>query len=183
MEDVSSKITRDRYCQAKATKSDKTLRDQPAGRVRDFIVEKKLAIEITVLEPEATRTSFSAAESLGCTVAEIAKTIAFLKDSNQERSAVLVTLSGEKRVSISKLSKYLNCDLRKMSAEEVKKYTGYAIGGVPPFPHDEEILVLADESLFRFNGVWAAAGASNAVMKINPEIFFELNIPKVDVSE
>jgi prolyl-tRNA editing enzyme YbaK/EbsC (Cys-tRNA(Pro) deacylase) len=75
-------------------------------------------------------------------------------------------------------------ELKKMSAEEVKQLTGFSIGGVPPFPHSGGVLVLADDSLFRFQKVWVAAGAPNAVMEISPEILVNhFKIRRLSVSE
>lgn len=124
---------------------------------------------------------------LGCTIAEIAKTIGFVKTSDGQQTAVLVTLSGSRRVSLLKLSVHLavlQANIWKMSADEVKSQTGYSIGGVPPFPHDESIRVLVDESLFQFSHVWAAAGTNNSVMRIRPSVLTEkLRLPLVNVSE
>jgi len=54
-------------------------------------------------------------------------------------------------------------------ADTVKELTGYAIGGVPPFPHDAGVKVLLDSSLTRFVKVWAAAGTPNSVMSLRVE--------------
>jgi prolyl-tRNA editing enzyme YbaK/EbsC (Cys-tRNA(Pro) deacylase) len=71
-----------------------------------------------------------------------------------------------------------------MSAEEVKTYTGYSIGGVPPFPHYPNVHVSADQSLFDFSDLWAAAGSNNTVMKIKPDVLTRnLKMPVVEVSE
>jgi prolyl-tRNA editing enzyme YbaK/EbsC (Cys-tRNA(Pro) deacylase) len=152
-------------------------------RVRNFIDQNNIRAEIIVLSGEATRTSALAANSLGCTIAEIAKTIGFAFKNSAKPTAVLVILSGDKRVSTAKLSNHFGAGLRKMNAEEVKRLTGYPIGGVPPFPHHPEVRVVADYSLVRFESVWAAAGSPNSVMKLSPEILFQLNIPKAEVSE
>ena len=155
------------------------------GRVLDFIESSKIQAKVRVLAPESTRTSKAASEVLGCSVAEIAKTIGFL---TAEHNPVLVILSGDKRVDVSKLEEELTSRrmgaLRKMSAEEVKSRTGYSIGGVPPFPHRDGILLLADDSLFRFEKVWAAAGNANSVMQISPAVLKDnLNYRVVNVSE
>jgi len=96
-------------------------------------------------------------------------------------------LSGARRVSPIRLGAHLNipeAKLHKMSAEEVKTYTGYSIGGVPPFPHYPNVHVSVDKSLFSFSDVWAAAGSNNTVMKIKPEVLTKhLKIPVVEVSE
>jgi prolyl-tRNA editing enzyme YbaK/EbsC (Cys-tRNA(Pro) deacylase) len=152
--------------------------------VRTFVRDQSIDAEIVVLAPESTKTSALAANALGCTVAEIAKTIAFVMNS---ASPTLVVLSGDRRVNSEKLGHSLDTSktyLRKMTADEVKEFTGYSIGGVPPFPHRSGVSVLVDESLFRFGKVWAAAGSSNAVMRISPSILTEaLKIRQIDASE
>ncbi|MDG6998453.1 MAG: YbaK/EbsC family protein [Nitrososphaerota archaeon] len=156
-------------------------------RVRQYISSHSIDAEVRLVAPESTRTSHLAAESLGCTVAEIAKTIGFVRNSGEkDTSPILVTLSGEKRVNLEKLAQYLGVPLptlRKMNAEEVKSFTGYSIGGVPPFPHDANVKVLADESLFQFERVWAAAGSTNAVMKLSPSVLTNLGISRIAVSD
>ncbi len=148
------------------------------NRVTEFLGNSNLPVRVKVLAPESTRTSKAAAESLGCTVAEIAKTIAFVEETGS--TPILVILSGDKRVSLSHLERDLagtNGEvpkLRKMSAEQVKERTGYSIGGVPPFPHNEGISILVDESLFRFEKVWAAAGTPNSVMQLSPLLLREV---------
>ncbi len=158
----------------------------PLERVRDFVKERGLNAIIRVLPPESTKTSAMAATALRCTVAEIAKTIAFIQSQNGLDFSVLVSLSGSSRVSLEKLSANLGvpvASVRKMSADEVKSRTGYSIGGVPPFPHNQNIRVLADESLLQFSHVWAAAGTNSSVMRIEPSALIkQLRMPVVNVS-
>jgi prolyl-tRNA editing enzyme YbaK/EbsC (Cys-tRNA(Pro) deacylase) len=154
-------------------------------RVRAFIESQELPLQITVLEPESTRTSALAAQALGCSVAEIAKTVAFVE--TERLLPILVILSGDKRVNTQKLESALglrSASLRKMNADEVREHTGYPIGGVPPFPHNETVQTLMDVSLLRFDRVWAASGSPNAVMKLDPSLLEpRFRISKVDVSE
>jgi prolyl-tRNA editing enzyme YbaK/EbsC (Cys-tRNA(Pro) deacylase) len=154
-------------------------------RVSNFVKDQCLRIELKVLEPESTRTTKLAAQSLGCSIGEIAKTIGFILPNTNR--PVLVVLSGQYRVSLDKLSgalKVRTSDVRKMSAEETKDHTGYSIGGVPPFPHYDGVTVLADKSLLQFGSLWAAAGAPNAVMKIDSKLLTErLGIDLCEVSE
>jgi len=128
-----------------------------------------------------------AAGMLGGTIAEIAKTICFESSQDGNDDSVLVVLSGSFRVNVNKLCDHLKVPkgtLRKMSPEDVRSRTGYSIGGVPPFPHFENVRVLVDESLFQFTHVWAAAGTDSAVMKIEPSSLTGLlKMPLVDVSE
>ena len=58
-------------------------------------------------------------------------------------------------------------DISMASPEEVKTHTGYTIGGVSPIGHLEKIEIIIDNSLERFNELFAAAGHPNCVFKIN----------------
>ena len=155
--------------------------------MQKFLENIKADVDLRLLAPESTKTSLSAAQVLGCSVAEIAKTIClFHSESSAFRSPVLVTLSGDKRVNLEKLARHIHVtlgSLRKMNADEVKMSTGYSIGGVPPFPHDSSVKVFSVESLFRFDKVWAAAGRSNAVMRLSPSLLIVIGNSKIDISE
>ncbi len=130
-------------------------------RVGEFLTETGLKVQVVTLD-DSTRTSRMAADALGCSVAQIAKSIVFI-----DRGAVIVVISGDKRVNPKKLSALLGEKVKIADADTVRKKTGYVIGGVPPFPHDEGVRVLLDLSLGRFNEVWTSAGTPNSVMKIS----------------
>ena len=51
-------------------------------------------------------------------------------------------------------------------AMQVKSQTGFSIGGVSPIAHLNNLKILVDSSLSRFNNVFAAAGHPNCVFKI-----------------
>ncbi len=155
-------------------------------RVKEFLEKERLGFIVKILAPESTRTSILAAEAIGCSVAEIAKSIAFVKTHKFE--PIIVILSGDKFVNIEKLAVSLGLEsadlLRKMTADEVKLLTGYPIGGLPPFPHDERCLILVDKSICRFARVWAAAGSPNSVMQIPSDFLInDLGYRVVEVSE
>jgi prolyl-tRNA editing enzyme YbaK/EbsC (Cys-tRNA(Pro) deacylase) len=133
-------------------------------RVSAYLDERGIEARVVTLD-ESTRTSQLAADALGCTVAEIAKSIAF-KAGEQ---AVVVVISGDRRVDAKKVSAHLGFKVGNADADTVKALTGYAIGGVPPFPHDPNVKVLLDKSLARFEKVWAAAGTPNSVMNLTVE--------------
>jgi prolyl-tRNA editing enzyme YbaK/EbsC (Cys-tRNA(Pro) deacylase) len=61
------------------------------------------------------------------------------------------------------------------TGEVVRARTGYAIGGVPPVAHEGQVSVLIDATLTRFERVWAAAGAPNAVFEIETKKLIELS--------
>ena len=130
-------------------------------RVADYLKEKGIEARVVTLD-ESTRTSQLAADALGCTVAEIAKSIVF-KAGEQ---AVVVVISGDMRVDAKKVGALLGTKVGNADADAVKVLTGYVIGGVPPFPHEPSVKVLLDGSLTRFEKIWAAAGTPNSVVNL-----------------
>jgi prolyl-tRNA editing enzyme YbaK/EbsC (Cys-tRNA(Pro) deacylase) len=115
--------------------------------------------------PSTTRTAQDAAREIGCTVAEIVKSLVFLADD----APVVVLCSGADRVDEAKLKSVTGASsVRRATANEAKNATGFAIGGVPPFAHAIEIWVIVDDGLLAFDTVWAAAGLPDAVFPIAP---------------
>ena len=77
-------------------------------------------------------------------------------------------VAGDKKASLSKIKKTLNIkDVSMASADEVKNVTGYTIGGVSPLGHLNKHDIFIDNSLKRFENLYAAAGHPNCVFKIN----------------
>ena len=125
-------------------------------------------VDARVVEFEQpTRTSAEAAVAIGCSVAEIAKSIVF-RGANSGR-AVVVVASGDNRVSEAKVAASVGEPLLRADAEFVRTATGYAIGGVAPIGHVQPVLLLLDEDLRRFAIVWAAAGTPYSVFPLSPE--------------
>jgi len=129
-------------------------------------VQAVLGPAYQVVEFEAsTRTSEDAAAAIGCTVAEIAKSLVF---RSAEGRPVLVIASGTNRVDEKKVQALLGGRIKRADADFVRDVTGFAIGGVPPVGHATPPVVLIDRDLERFTAVWAAAGTPNTVFKIAP---------------
>jgi prolyl-tRNA editing enzyme YbaK/EbsC (Cys-tRNA(Pro) deacylase) len=133
-------------------------------RVHAYLRERGIEARSVTLD-QSTRTSRMAADALGCTVPEIAKSIVF---TDGERAYVVV-ISGDKRVDPGKLGALVGAKVRVGDADTVRRLTGYVIGGVPPFPHREDVHVVLDVSLERFSRVWAAGGAPNSVINFSLE--------------
>jgi len=113
----------------------------------------------------STRTAEDAAREIGTTVDRIVKSLVFDADG----AAVLVLCSGAARVDTEKLAQALGvAAVRRATADEAKRASGYAIGGVPPFGHVGPLRVLLDEGLLSFDEVWAASGLPDAVFPIHP---------------
>ena len=123
-------------------------------------------VEIAIRRSSGTTaTAADAAREIGCTVAEIVKSLVFIADG----VPVVVLCSGADRVDEAKLKAALAATVtRRATADEAKSATGFAIGGVPPFGHASDIRVIVDDRLTRSATVWAAAGLPDAVFPIAP---------------
>jgi prolyl-tRNA editing enzyme YbaK/EbsC (Cys-tRNA(Pro) deacylase) len=143
-------------------------------RAREFAerVRNRYEFDPSVREfDDGTRTAEDAAAAIGCQVAQIASSLVV---SDGEQVAVVVT-SGANRLDTDRVAAVLGwADADLADPDEVRKSTGWAIGGVPPFAHDRDLQVLVDESLLAFDEVWAAAGTPDAVFPIDPERLVEL---------
>ena len=116
---------------------------------------------------QPTRTSAEAAAAIGCSVAEIAKSIVFR--GKVSGLAVVVVASGDNRVSEKKVSAKVDEPLARADADFVRTATGYAIGGVAPIGHAQPVKLLIDEELKRFATVWAAGGTPYSVFPVTPD--------------
>lgn len=118
-----------------------------------------------VMLPATGKTSAEAAAGLGCSVAEIAKSIIFRRV--EDDVPVLVIASGSNRVDEAKVAARVGA-LGKADARFVREKTGYAIGGVCPIGHAVKPVMLLDADLFLYESVWAAAGHPHAVFNLTP---------------
>lgn len=122
----------------------------------------------TVVEHEAsTRTSEDAANAVGCSVAQIAKSLIFR--ARTSGTPVLVIASGVNRVDEKAVGALIGEKIERADPDFVRESTGFAIGGVPPLGHAVPPLVLIDADLMALDAVWAAAGTPNAVFRLTPD--------------
>lgn len=122
-------------------------------------------LDLAVIElPDSTRTADDAARALGCTKAQIVKSLVFRNAATD--CPVLVLASGPNRVDEAHIGAQLGAPIVKADGDFVKRRTGFAIGGVPPIGHAEPMTVFVDEDLLKFDEIWAAAGTPYAVFRI-----------------
>lgn len=141
---------------------------KPATHAEALKVQAALGDGFRVVEFDAsTKTSADAASAVGCSVAQIAKSIIFktVKDARP----VLVIASGINRVDDKKLSNLLGERVKSADADFVLRATGFAPGGVPPVGHETAPAVFIDEDLRAVGALWAAGGTPNAVFEISFE--------------
>jgi prolyl-tRNA editing enzyme YbaK/EbsC (Cys-tRNA(Pro) deacylase) len=137
-----------------------------ADRVRQSLAALGHALEIKEFAA-TTRTSADAAAAIGCTVAQIAKSLIFRAVGSNR--AVLVIASGINRVDEKRVAAALGDRIAKADATFVRDKTGFAIGGVAPVGHTEKPITLIDEDLLQHTEIWAAAGTPNAVFRLSPQ--------------
>lgn len=129
-----------------------------AARLAERLRERGLHIEVRRLNDSA-RTAALAAAALEVEVGQIVKSLVFLRG----QEPVLVLCAGDRRVDSQRL------DLHPASAEQVRAATGFSIGGIPPLGHVTDLETTIDESLRRFETVYAAAGTPHDVFGIETE--------------
>jgi Cys-tRNA(Pro) deacylase len=139
---------------------------KPATALSALKVQAALGERFEVLEFDATtRTAEDAAAAIGCTVAQIAKSLVFRA---QDGRPILVVASGAHRVDEKTIARQVGKPITRADADFVREATGFAIGGVPPVGHRTAPIVLIDEALMTFDEIWAAAGTPNAVFRLTP---------------
>ena len=138
------------------------LNKESVKRVQEFITQFDSKLKILILDTTA-RTAKDAAEALGCEVGAIVKSLVFRADD----IFLICLVAGDKRCSLNKLKKIIDKkDVCMANADEVKSNTGFSIGGVAPVAHLKKLNILIDQSLGRFQSVFAAAGHPNSIFKI-----------------
>lgn len=118
------------------------------GRVRTF--------------DESTHTAQEAANAVGCELGQIVKTLFFMAEGRPTMALV----AGDRQVDTAALAELVGVGRKKLkmgTREEVLDITGYRVGGVAPVGWPKPCDVVVDDSLRRFENIWAAAGDSNAV--------------------
>jgi prolyl-tRNA editing enzyme YbaK/EbsC (Cys-tRNA(Pro) deacylase) len=128
-------------------------------RVAAALADAGLVVDVRRF-PQGTRTAEEAAAAVGCELGQIVKSLVFTR----EERPVLVLCGGDGRVDAARLG------LRRADADEVRRATGFSIGGVPPLGHTAGRLeTLIDEALLGWPVVWAAAGTAMSVFPIAPD--------------
>ncbi|RZS54416.1 YbaK/EbsC family protein [Sphaerotilus mobilis] len=126
------------------------------------------------------RTAQEAADALGVSLGQIAKSVIFRRRADDV--AVLVVTAGDRRVDEARVVEHAG-PIGRADAAYIKAQTGFSIGGVSPVGHLNKPLVLVDASLSRFPVIWAAAGHPCAVFPLSPAELVRLcgGAPVIDV--
>ena len=139
------------------------LNKEPVKRVIETLSKFNKNLKVQILEKTA-RTAKEAANALNCEEGAIVKSLVFKTGTE----FLVCLISGDKRCSLNKLKKVISKkDVSMASADEVKAQTGFTIGGVSPVGHINDLDIIIDKTLERFQIVYAAAGHPNSIFKID----------------
>ena len=132
--------------------------------VKKYFEDNNLGDRVYVFDI-STATVALAAQAVGCSEAEIAKTLSFVTSDGP----MLIVMAGDVKVDNRKYKDTFNNEKAKMlSYEETEKIIGHAVGGVCPFCVNAGVKVYLDESLKRFEHIHPACGSSNSAIKLTP---------------
>ncbi|MBP6219296.1 MAG: YbaK/EbsC family protein [Oligoflexales bacterium] len=137
-----------------------------ALKIQESLDKHGFAFKVIELDDSA-RTADQAAQALGCGVSQIVKSLIFV--TKESKTPILVLVSGSNRVNEHRLETILQRKISKGDASFVREVTGFAIGGIPPLGHKQQLETYIDEDLFQYEALWAAAGTPHAVFKLKPD--------------
>lgn len=147
---------------------DTTTTPLPPSALKVQQAADRLGLAIAVREmPQSTRTAGEAAAACGCDVAQIVKSLVFAGKASG--APYLLLVSGKNRVDEKAVAAVIGEALTRPDAQKVREWTGFAIGGLPPFGHATILPTFVDEELLRHDLVWAAAGTPSALFSVAPK--------------
>lgn len=137
---------------------------KPVRRVADILTSKAHSTSVVELE-ETARSADEAAAALGVPVGAIVKTLLFVIISEAMETPVIALVSGDRQCDTASLAPLLGITgkVSRPDANQVKAMTGYSIGGVSPIGLPDDLTILMDASLARFDTIWSAAGHPHCV--------------------
>jgi prolyl-tRNA editing enzyme YbaK/EbsC (Cys-tRNA(Pro) deacylase) len=135
-------------------------------RVKAAIAAAGLETEVVIL-PDGARTAADAARAVDCAVGQIAKSMIF--EGERSGALKLLLVSGAHDVPLDRAELLFGEPLQRADAKRVRSETGFAIGGVAPIGHLNEIETWMDRALLSFERVWGAAGTPHSVFPITPK--------------
>ena len=128
--------------------------------------------QIPVIETGAATTALAAAKTLGCHIDQIAKSIIF--EGSKSLKLYLFVTAGSKRVSLERAALLTGEPTLKAGPENIRRITGFAIGGVSIVGHLSPITTFFDAYLMLFPIIYAAAGTPYHVFGCMPQLMQSL---------
>ncbi|MBP2634822.1 MAG: proS 2 [Firmicutes bacterium] len=137
-----------------------------AAKIQDELNKYGLELKVVTMN-SSTRTCVEAANTIGCEVGQIVKSMIFR--GKNTGMPILIVASGNNRINEKKMKEYLGEAVSRPDADFVQTVTGFAIGGIPPIGHISKLTCFIDEDLFEYQEVWAAAGTPFDVFRLTPD--------------
>lgn len=129
---------------------------------------RTLGLDIEIIRMgEGTRTAEDAANGCNCSVSQIVKSLIF--EGEESGGLKLILVSGSNQVNLEKVANILGEGLKRSDPKRIRTETGFAIGGVSAIGHLSPIDTYMDQDLLKFDTVWVAAGAPDAVFNVQPQ--------------
>ena len=149
-------------------------------KVEKFLIENNKNIKVIQLN-ETARSAREAAQSLNTEEGSIVKSLLFNIKCKNKDNPVMALIAGDKQgdEKTIQLASGFEGKLARPNAEYVKKHTGFSIGGVSPLTISKKIPILIDQSLNRFNLLWASAGHTHWVFPIKFQDLVRLTKGKI----
>ncbi len=124
---------------------------------------RSIGLEDRIIVPEASSATVElAAQAIGVTPGEIAKTLSFIT----KEGPVLVIAEGTARVDNHKYKETFHTKAKMIPGDRVEELVGHAPGGVCPFGIQEGVPVYMDESLRKYEIVYPAAGDDHSAVRL-----------------
>jgi Cys-tRNA(Pro) deacylase len=115
---------------------------------------------------EHTMTVNAAVQQLDVSPEKIIKSMLFIDNNGHP---LLAIVSGSKRVSKKKLARISQVQsVRRATPYEVKTFTGFEVGAVPPVGHKQQLPTYIDEQSMEFATVIGGGGSTNTLLEISP---------------
>jgi prolyl-tRNA editing enzyme YbaK/EbsC (Cys-tRNA(Pro) deacylase) len=156
--------------------SDAILENASVKRVREALRLRGAEGERVIALEGAARTAAEAAAALGCEVGAIVKSLVFAyAGEGGEKQAVMALVAGDRQCNVEMLGRALGLGVTpgRADADLVRRATGFAIGGVAPLGHPEQLPIAIDGSLARFPLLHAAAGHPHTVFPLTYDELLE----------
>lgn len=131
-------------------------------KVREYF--KKYGKDKDILEfNHSSATVSDASIAIGCSDADIAKTLSFLVNEKP----ILIVMAGDKKVDNHKYRSIFNEKAKMIPSDMLNSLVGHDAGGVCPFAICDGVLVYLDISLQSHQYIYPACGSSNSAIKLS----------------
>ena len=131
------------------------------SKAKEYLQKYNLQERIMEFETSSATVDM-AAEAIGCTNGEIAKSLSFVVDEKP----ILVIVAGDKKIDNPKFKAEFHTKAKMLPFDDVERLIGHAVGGVCPFGINENVDIYLDVSLKKYDTVYPACGSSNSAVKL-----------------